>query len=281
MKLRARSVAIGSAFWRRPGAAHALLVAGAALIAVAAAQEPERRMACDESRGSNGRARVCEIRELTVPAGGALRVDAGPNGGVTVIGSDRSDVLVRAKVQAWGETEQDASETAAQVEILTDGEVRAEGPEGGRRSGWAVSYEILAPRETDLRLEATNGGIAIEDVSGNLEFETLNGGIRLDGVAGTVHGSTTNGGVDVTLTGATWQGESLDVETTNGGITLRVPENYSARLETGTVNGGLDIGFPVTVQGRIGRRELSTTLGEGGPLVRATTVNGGVRVARY
>jgi hypothetical protein len=36
----------------------------------------------------------------------------------------------------------------------------------------------------------------------------------------------------------------------------------------------------VTVQGRIGR-SVSTTLGNGGPLVRARTTNGGVRVSRY
>jgi hypothetical protein len=51
------------------------------------------------------------------------------------------------------------------------------------------------------------------------------------------------------------------------------------RLETGTVNGGIDIDFPVTVQGRLGR-EFSTTLGDGGALVRATTTNGQVRVSR-
>jgi DUF4097 and DUF4098 domain-containing protein YvlB len=70
------------------------------------------------------------------------------------------------------------------------------------------------------------------------------------------------------------------VSTTNGGIKMRVPEKYSARLETRTVNGGMNIDFPVTVQGKIGH-ELSTTLGEGGPLVRAETTNGAVRISRY
>ena len=82
-----------------------------------------------------------------------------------------------------------------------------------------------------------------------------------------------------TLTGDTWEGAGLDLRTTNGGVRLRIPEDYSARLETGTVNGGIDIDFPVTVQGRIGR-EFSTTLGDGGPLVRAETTNGGVRITR-
>ena len=94
-----------------------------------------------------------------------------------------------------------------------------------------------------------------------------------------MRGRTTNGGVDATLAGNTWDGAGLDLRTTNGGVRLRVPDDYSARLETGTVNGGIDIDFPVTVQGRIGR-EFSTTLGNGGPLVRAATTNGHVKVSR-
>ena len=81
------------------------------------------------------------------------------------------------------------------------------------------------------------------------------------------------------MDGDRWAGEGLDVETTNGGIELVLPEGFSAELETGTVNGGLDIDFPVTVQGRIGRR-LTTTLGQGGPRIRAFTTNGGVSIVR-
>jgi DUF4097 and DUF4098 domain-containing protein YvlB len=128
-------------------------------------------------------------------------------------------------------------------------------------------------------LQTHNGGIEIATVRGDLNLEAHNGGLRLDGVAGNVRGRTTNGGVDADLTGRTWDGTGLDLETTNGGVRLRIPENYSARLETGTVHGGIDIDFPVTVQGRIGR-EFSTTLGDGGPLVRAETTNGHVRVTR-
>ena len=63
-------------------------------------------------------------------------------------------------------------------------------------------------------------------------------------MSGDVHGRTSNGGVDVDLDGATWQGEGLDVETSNGGVRLRMPEQYSARLEAGTVNGGINVDFP-------------------------------------
>jgi hypothetical protein len=252
-------------------------------LTTAAAQEPTPSMQCEGGWKAwfNSGEHVCEIREMTVPATGSLSVDGGPNGGVRVTGSDRNEVLVRAMVRVWGDDEEEARAAASEVVIHTDEVIRAEGPDrGGRDRGWSVSYEIFTPRSTDLRLETHNGGIAIDDVRGDLDFETTNGGLKLDNVGGNVLGRTTNGGVDVTLTGATWDGTALDVKTTNGGVRLHVPSDYSARLETGTVNGGVHIDFPVTVQGRIGR-EISTTLGEGGPLVRVRTTNGGVRVNKY
>jgi DUF4097 and DUF4098 domain-containing protein YvlB len=71
----------------------------------------------------------------------------------------------------------------------------------------------------------------------------------------------------------------MDVSTTNGGVSLSIPENYSAHLETGTVNGRLNVDFPITVQGEL-KRELSANLGSGGATIRAMTTNGGVRIRR-
>ena len=83
----------------------------------------------------------------------------------------------------------------------------------------------------------------------------------------------------VELSGDRWDGETLDVTTTNGGIVMSLAENYSAHLETSTVNGNLSVDFPVTVQGRISK-ELAVDLGSGGATLRAKTTNGGVRIKR-
>jgi hypothetical protein len=249
--------------------------------ATAVAQQADNDKGCNEQWGGwRNREHACEVRELTVKPSGTLSVDASPNGGIRVTGSDRKDVLVRAIVHTWAASADDARAMFKDITVREDNTIRAQGPSSYGKTGWSVSYEIEAPRNTDLNLDTTNGGITITSLSGNMDFETTNGGIHLDGVAGNVRGRTTNGGVDVTLTGAKWEGDTLDIRTTNGGVKMRVPEDYSARLETRTTNGGLDIDFPVTVQGRIGH-ELSTTLGQGGALLRAETTNGGVRVSRY
>ena len=234
---------------------------------------------CRNGRWGRDREQFCDVREQTIAVRASLRVDGRENGSIEIIGADRKDILVISKIQAQAESANEAKELASGIRVEIGDDIRADGPSTRWRSSWSVSYEIHVPRKTNLDLTANNGGISIENVDGRLEFETNNGGISLTGVSGNVRGSTSNGGLDVVLSGDRWTGEGLDVRTTNGGVELAIPANYSAQLETGTVNGGMEIGFPITVQGRINRR-LTTTLGNGGPVVRVTTTNGGVAIRR-
>ena len=233
-----------------------------------------------EGRSGRDDERFCMSLEGDFDAEQHVTVDGGQNGGVQVEGWSQDRVSVRAKVWANAQSPDRARELAADVRVsFRNGRLSADGPDTARRESWGVSWEVMVPTDTDLDVETLNGGISVTEVRGEIDFRAQNGGVHLNGVAGDVSGRTTNGGVHVELDGRSWDGAGLDVETTNGGVTLAVPSDYSARLETGTVNGGMSLDFPVTVQGRVGKR-LSTTLGEGGPTVRAMTTNGGVRVVR-
>jgi DUF4097 and DUF4098 domain-containing protein YvlB len=130
-----------------------------------------------------------------------------------------------------------------------------------------------------LALTASNGGISVDGINARMNMETVNGGLKVFDVDGDVRGSTVNGGITAELSGDRWRGSGLDLRTSNGGVHLYIPSNYSALLETGTVNGGMDVGFPMTVQGQLGRT-LTTQLGNGGAMIRAVTTNGGVSIRR-
>jgi len=274
---------------RRPPLTRTSLMVALALYATATATAQSDRASrfldnCQRNRNDNEQ--FCEARNFTMAGGRSLTVDGRENGGVTVHAWDRTDVQVVAMIQTQAESEAEARAIAKEIAIaVNSGEVRANGPslQGRRHESWSVSYEIWAPRRTDLTLTASNGGISVDGMNSRMTLETVNGGLSLVDVDGDVHGTTVNGGVTAELNGDRWRGTGLDLRTQNGGVHLSLPANYSASLETGTVNGRLNLGFPVTVQGTIAGnmdRRFTTQLGAGGAPIRAVTTNGGVSIVR-
>lgn len=262
----------------------ALVLLGFGAGAVEAQKSTKASMQCRDNDGDSRLASHCEIKEQTLPSGGVVTVDGKMNGGIAVKGWERPEILVRAKIETRAPTQAEAQSLAQQVRIETTAlNIRAEGPDSRNDYQWYVSFEIFVPTRSDLNLKANNGGIAIADVNGRIEFTTLNGGVALSRVGGAVSGRTTNGGVHVELAGTRWEGESLNVRTTNGGVNLVVPDNYSAHLVTGTTNGNVRADFPLNLplneRGRM-PNDISVDLGSGGPTIRAITTNGGVHLSR-
>ena len=263
----------------RPAIVAFALVAASSLSAQDSTRANRFLRYCDdvEYRG-RPRERFCEVRDTRMSAPSRLLIDGAQNGSVTIVGWDRNDVLVRAMIQANADTRGEAEALAKDIKIETGTDrVRADGPRNTRYENWSVSYEVWVPRKINLDAEAENGAVSVEGVEGRMSLHTVNGSMRLRDVAGDVRAETTNGSASAYLSGTTWRGTGLDLETTNGTVTLEMPRNFNADLETGTVNGGFNIDFPITVQGYVGRR-ISTKLGNGGPRIRAVTTNGGVRI---
>jgi len=239
---------------------------------------------CSSNNWHNGdKVSTSELRELNVAASGRLEVDGARNGGISVRGENRSDVLVRACVQTWGSSEQEAKSLASSVRINTGSVIKADAP---GEENWSVSYEIRAPRNSNLALRASNGGISVKGIDGTMDLATTNGGVSISDVSGDVKGRTTNGGISVALVGAGWKGSGLDLQTTNGGVNLMLPTNFAANVEAGTVNGGFSSDFPglqveKSDDNKYGPqpKKVNASINGGGANVRVVTTNGGIRIS--
>jgi hypothetical protein len=242
----------------------------------------EKQMTCENGGNYSGQARHCELREQTLPSIGTLTVDSVRNGGASIKGWLRSDVLVRARIEASGENEAAAASMASQVSIDgSGGLLKAMGPEAKNDAWWSVSYEVFVPQNTNVKVTSRNGGVNISDVRGEIHFEVNNGGVHLKRVAGDVSGSTVNGGIDVDLTGPNWDGRQMEVSTRNGGVTLAMPSHYSAHIQAETAGGGIQSDFPIPpTEGNGRRRKVDYNLNSGGSLIHITTGNGSVRLKR-
>jgi signal transduction histidine kinase len=242
---------------------------------VAAASEPSFTLACREgARVGGGKQQFCEVRDLTMPAPvGQPLLISGANGGTIVRGWDGPDVRIKVAVQSGGGTEAEAQARVQAVVITAAGNaLRTALP--NQEGEYQVRYEVLVPRTTALVVTGTGGNLRFEDLQGRLAFQGGSGSVFLGRLGGQVTGSVSNGSITVALTGSTWTGEGLDVRTTNGSIHLRMPATYSARLLLATTNGSFYAGLPVVKTD--GRQQIDATVGAGGPLIKATTVNGSV-----
>jgi DUF4097 and DUF4098 domain-containing protein YvlB len=267
-----------------------LLATTAAVLPAQRNRDREFGLSQDDWCRQDRRADFCEVREETLSNVSLVDLDARGNGGVAVRGWDRPDVHVRARVVVRDDSRDEAQKVAKAIQITTTGgRIRADGPSDRRRGRyrgdddryWSVAYELQVPRKAELRVDATNGGIAIEDVRGRIDAHTVNGGIAMSDVGGEIRGETINGGLRVELAGEKWDGPGMDLKTVNGGVSLAVPSGFSGELDARTANGGISVDFPITVTGLINnRRQINATLGSGGARIRLSAVNGGISVSR-
>ena len=238
---------------------------------------------CRDARDAD----ACEVREETLASANAIDIDGRANGGISIRGWDRNDVHVRVRIIAHARNDAEAQALVTETRLVTTGgRIWTEGPRDSSRwdwrdrEWWAASYEVQVPRAARVTADTTNGGIRVEGVRGSITAETTNGGLGFFDVGGDIRARATNGGVDIELSGERWEGTGLDVQTTNGGVRMTLPSNFSAELEARSTNGGISIDFPITVTDFNNRRDIHATLGSGGPPVRVKTTNGGVRISR-
>lgn len=264
-----------------------------ALVVLAALIPPTRMTAqqsdadwmdnCQSDRGDrwDRRETYCEVRTATArPSGETVSMEGLHNGGVSVTGWDRADIVVRTRIRAQARSMSEAKAIAGQVRTVINGStITVDGPSNEDENQWSASLVASVPTRSNLRVETRNGPVSVSQVHGDMNLQTRNGPLALNDLAGTVTARTTNGPLSISLSGNRWDGGGLDARTTNGPLTISVPENYSAHLETGTTNGPVSLGFPVMVSGRI-NRDISTDLGSGGATIRATTTNGPLTLRR-
>lgn len=225
-----------------------------------------------------GSERACEVRSATLPlANGRIEVN-GLNGSIEVIGEDRQDVALEARVSAQAGNKADAEGILREITIDTAGTIQAHGPRSSGQRNWSVSYHLHVPHRLAASLHTENGSLSLTALDGSIHADTNNGSLKLADLAGDVHVSTTNGSITATLGGSTWRGSGLSARTTNGGVLVSIPQPYSAHLVASTVNGGTHLDLPGAEQGGGRRKEIDTNLGGGGPTVSFETINGGVSV---
>jgi len=213
-------------------------------------------------------------------AGSTLTVETF-NGSIRVRGGDDSRVHVVAQKYVRSDDPDDARATMAALNVQVSHDngglvLRAPHPprDGVRETG--VTFEITMPRSADLRLVTTNGEIEVEDVRGDDKLHTTNGRITVSRGDGSVDAETTNGAIRVELVNVT-PSRPLRFVTTNGSITLNLPQSLSADVDASTTNGSIHNDLPI-VASKVDRTRMLGRINGGGTELRAHTTNGSITI---
>jgi DUF4097 and DUF4098 domain-containing protein YvlB len=159
---------------------------------------------------------------------------------------------------------------------------REEDKEGRRRGGdrgW-VRHEarLKLPKSVNLKVSSVNGKVDIGAITGEVGVNSVNGGVVVAQAGTATQLSSINGGISVSLLRLGEGG--LRVHSVNGGVKIGLPSETSAEIDVHSINGGIKSDLPITVIGEMKHGQLRGRVGDGGPPITITSVNGGVTLQR-
>ncbi len=139
-----------------------------------------------------------------------------------------------------------------------------------------VEYTVQVPRGVRLVAMTVNGEVSANGMQSDVEANTVNGRVHV-ATTGLAKVKTVNGSIEASMGGTSWN-DALEFSTVNGSVDVTIPAGVNAEVHASTVNGGLTTDFPLTVSGRWGPKSLNGRIGSGGPSLKLSTVNGGIRL---
>jgi len=182
----------------------------------------------------------------------------------------------------------------------------------GRIKAESVSGSIsIAGKAYEVEAESVSGAISISGPAQRVRAGSTNASVTIRGASGAIEAETTNGSLEVSggdfqearletvngairFDGGLLPGASLDVESVNGSIELRLPAKVGADFTISSYGGAIDSDFEVKLMprpvrnSRRGRdrdhdeheKELQFSTGGGGAKVAVTTLNGRIALRK-
>jgi DUF4097 and DUF4098 domain-containing protein YvlB len=206
------------------------------------------------------------------------------NGAVHISTWDQNEVKVDAVKYA------DSKERLEQARIDIDSgkdhlSIRTKYPDHDLTFNWgshnnpaSVEYTLTVPRTARLdEIKLINGALDVTGVTGEVHASCINGRLEAHNLSGRADLSTINGHLEAKFDQL--RGSSLELKSVNGSVELTIPSDSKAEIEASTVSGRIDndFGLHVNHHSFVGH-DLRGALGNGGPRIKLSNVNGGIEI---
>lgn len=141
-----------------------------------------------------------------------------------------------------------------------------------------VTFTVNVPAGVKFEGQTVNGSVNATGLAADAEVTSVNGNVSL-ATRGTGSAETVNGDVVLRLGASSWTGD-LEARTINGSVTVEMPTPANLEVRANTMNGEISSEFPLTLQGKMSPRSMRGTIGNGGPRLELSTVNGAIELKK-
>ncbi len=176
-------------------------------------------------------------------------------------------------------------ESPAQLTLqarTSDGNVTLSGLQGDLSLTTGDGNVALDHVSGNLRIHSGDGGVKITNADGAIEARTSDGNLSVDGLFHALALHTSDGTLDLSLREGTQLAGASTIQSSDGSVTVRVPQNFAADLNVHTGDGHVDCVLPLTMDhyqssGNQGH-ELHGKLNGGGTPLTIHTSDGNVKI---
>ena len=176
-------------------------------------------------------------------------------------------------------------ESPAQVTLqarTSDGNVTLSGLQGDLSLTTGDGNVALDHVSGNLRIRSGDGQVKITNADGAIDAQTSDGNLSVDGLFQALALHTSDGTMDVSLREGTKLAGASTIQSSDGSVTLRVPQNFAADLNVHTSDGNVDCKLPLTMDhyqsGGDQGHQLRGKLNGGGTPLTIHTSDGNVKI---
>jgi hypothetical protein len=260
---------------------------------------------------------VLEVRTLELAAGPAQGIVVQTANGRVAIDADPTfpapdTVHVVAHLRARNESRLAAARIDHEFDDRGQLVLTVRWPEGRRLGNEGCAFEVTTARVDGVlvrtsngsvtvrgaaglaRIESSNGNLVLENHQGGVVGKTSNGNLVFRDVLGSIHATSSNGNVEAQRVGGkltldTSNGNvrvalhpdntgPVQVESSNGSLSLAVGEAFYGRLDMRTSNGRVRVEADRARALSASRSHATMVFGEDGPSSKLRTSNGNITV---
>jgi hypothetical protein len=176
-------------------------------------------------------------------------------------------------------------ESPAQLTLLartSDGNVTLSGLQGDLSLTTGDGNLALDHVSGNLHIKSGDGQVKITNADGAIEARTSDGNLSVEGLFHAVALHTSDGTLDLSLREGTRLADASTIQSSDGSVTVRVPQNFTADLNVHTSDGHVDCALPLTMDHYQSRgdqgHELRGKLNGGGTPLTIHTSDGNVKI---